>query len=297
MHPVDLVLAEEDQLRRCVLPSRRHSGRRFGEHAETRLVSGRPMEGLVPFVDGIHKEKDINWREFERTGGLMASEKREQSVVDAMIVVDRLASMAYGEAEQKSQLAQAVVGALTTIHAHQQDTVGLIAFNGFESTYLPAMSGGGHFYEISQAAALPPVPQIATTGSLAEAMEMAIEHRGPVHLVSDFSEPDIEDALAALASVNETTAFRVVAQSDVEVPNVCRLVHPREPLSGSRTRSRIDFRNKNVRKKYGERVQARTERLEGTFNNLDIPSVELRTDQNWLEQLLLFLSPEQWKVR
>jgi len=164
--------------------------------------------------------RHLDWRLLGRTDRYFIKKYRGDTNAQCHILVDASASMRYTTGEvTKLQYAQYLAASLAYLANHQQDAVGLIAFDEAVRTHVPAHSRSGHMRTIfGHMAQLEPGSETRLAKMLHEAAER-ITRRGIVIVISDmYDEP--EEIISALQHLrfkgNDVIVFHVLDKNELE---------------------------------------------------------------------------------
>jgi uncharacterized protein (DUF58 family) len=167
----------------------------------------------------------LDWKVFGKTDRLYLKRYEEETNLEAHLLVDTSASMAFASAEGTgvSKLAYARMGAaaLAYVIAQQQDAAGLVTFDDQVRSTLPARTGAGHLKQIF--GTLEKAAPSGTTGvgrALVQAGE-AVRRRGVVILFSDLMD-EPKEVLRGLRHMrqrgHDVLLFHVLAHEEVTFP-------------------------------------------------------------------------------
>jgi len=159
----------------------------------------------------------IDWRLYGRTDRLYVREYREDSNLQAYIVVDASLSMAHSDDSGvgKLQYARWLAAALAHLMLRGGDAVGLAAFTATPTLHLPPRNRPGHLHDLLLALErLRPAGDGALVGTLDRVAE-ALRRRGRIVVIGDLLEPDdggrLVEAVARLrARGDEVVLLRVL---------------------------------------------------------------------------------------
>jgi len=188
----------------------RGSSVEFAEHRE--YVPGDDMR----FLD---------WKVFGKTDRLYIKRYEEETNLDAHVVVDASASMAYDSRDHKgpSKFEYSCWGAAAIAHliTSQQDTCGLVLFDEKIRTVMPAASNKAHLMNlIRELESADPSGGTGVARGLGEAGE-AVRRRGLVVMFSDLMD-DSAEILKGIKQVrnrgHEVLLFHVLAHDEVTFP-------------------------------------------------------------------------------
>ena len=120
------------------------------------------------------------------------------------------------------------------------------------------------------------------------------KRRGMVAVISDFRVLDgWEDAIAILARKHDVIAVEIVDPLEMELPNV-GLLPVVDPGTGKVIE--VPTHKAKVRKAYAEEALARREQISATFRRHGIDHIELRTDHDWLGDVVRFVARRKHRL-
>jgi len=167
--------------------------------------------------------KYVDWKLFARTDRLYTKQFRETTNLQAQIVVDASASMAYrgSRGAAKIDCARLTAAALSSLIAGQGDAVGLVVFDDAVRALLPSRAGRGHLRRLLVA-----LSQVAPNGggSAAHALRRAadlLKTRGLLVFFSDLYDEDaaLERELRRAVRIgHEVVVFHVLTRDELEFP-------------------------------------------------------------------------------
>lgn len=174
------------------------SGVFTGSHRATLLGAGREFDRHRAYQQG-DESRHVDWRLFARTDRLYVRQFREESNLQAFLIVDDSASMAYAGADGLTKLryAQMLAAALAHLMLRGGDAVGLGRTGAGGELLLRPRNRRGHLHDLLLA-----LERIRASGSddAARAVERAstaLPRRGRVILISDLLAEDAATRLVA----------------------------------------------------------------------------------------------------
>lgn len=170
--------------------------------------------------------RHIDWKAYGKFDRYYVKRFEEETELWAYLVLDRSGSMAYaGKGLSKLSYASYLVASLAYLLIRQKDRVGLLAFGGRESLYVPPRGRASHLHDL-----LGTLDRIASEGGrgqagLLEALdriaETARRRRSLVVVVSDFLDPSpaVQRLLRRLRVQGQDVAvFHVLDPDELELP-------------------------------------------------------------------------------
>ena len=150
--------------------------------------------------------RHLDWRLFARTDRLFVREYREDSNLQAYLVVDATASMGYadGAGLPKLRYAAYLAAALAYLMLRAGDRVGLASYGAAPVLHHPPRNRPGHLHDLlATLERLEPAGDASAAGALDNVGE-ALRRKGRVVLISDLLEDD--DGAALLAALGRLRA-------------------------------------------------------------------------------------------
>ncbi len=230
----------------------------------------------------------IDWNVTARTRELYVRDQIADRDLEAWIAVDTSASMAFGTAvAEKRSIALGAAAAVGFLTVRSQNKVGAVLAGGPNSRSFPPRAGRDHLRSVLQAIATAPnVDGQGRTdlGQLARDVAGRARRRGFVCLISDFIDDPTgwRPAIGTLATRHEVLAIEIVDQRELDLPAV-GLLTVVDPATG-RTRE-VQITEK-IRQRYAEAAAAQRERIRTELLATGAQHVQLRTDDDWLAQLI-----------
>ena len=168
--------------------------------------------------------KYVDWKLLARTDRVYTKQYRETTNLNAQIMVDASASMAYRGAAGISKIdyARLLAAALAHLVSSQGDAVGLAIYAAGLKDYLPGRGGQAHLRRL-----LLTLTQMEAGGetSTAPALRRAIDllkRRGLLVIISDLydeGERFLEELRRAMRIGHEIVVFQVLSREEVEFPS------------------------------------------------------------------------------
>jgi len=257
------------------------SGTFAGIHRATLLGAGREFDRHRAYQQG-DESRHVDWRLFARTDRLFVRQFREESNLQAFLLVDDSASMAFADGAGLSKLryARMLGAALAHLMLRRGDAVGLARTRGGGELLLRPRNRRGHLHDLLLA--LERIrPDRADGGGAADAVERvasALPRRGRLILLSDMLSPDtLERTVPALARLrargDEVVVLRPLTPEEEGRAGLpaARYFDPDDP-AGEIAASPADDPG------YGARVRAWFDSLESALLGRGVEYVELGTD-------------------
>jgi uncharacterized protein (DUF58 family) len=283
--------AVERVLRRLELDvTRRLDGLLHGDHRGLR--SG---EGLEPGEARLYEPGDdvrrIDWAATARTQEPHVRPAVADHELTAWVVADLSASLDFGTARcEKRDLVVAAVSAVGFLTARAGNRVGGVLVGGGGTTVVPARAGADHLRALVHRVLTSPRSDGSGRTDLGAALHdvaRTAQRRGLVTVVSDWLAPAGWDRpLRALAGRHDVLAVEVLDPRELELPDVGVLTVV-DPETGDRLE--VQTSDARLRERYAAAAADQRERVRRTIASTGADHVVLRTDRDWLLDLVAFV--------
>jgi uncharacterized protein (DUF58 family) len=229
----------------------------------------------------------IDWNVSARTGETFVKlyeEEREQTLV---LAVDVSGSERFGTGGvEKREMAAHIAGVLAFSAVRNNDKVGLLLFSDRVERFVPPKKGRRHVLRLVRDifAHEPEDADTQITAALDHLLHV-LRRRAIVVLVSDFFDRDYERKLRALGHRHDVVAVHLRDPREVELPNV-GLLTLRDAESGRPVL--VDTGSRAAREAFAEQAAARQAEIEAALVKARVDTVEVRTDEDFVEPLVAF---------
>jgi uncharacterized protein (DUF58 family) len=204
-----------------------------------------------------------------------------------MLVVDASASGLFGSGLQfKLDVATELCAVLAFSAIRSNDKAGLILFTDQVEKYVPAKKGTRHVLRIIREL-LYHQPRGRGT-NITEALNFlnrVTRRKSVCFLVSDFMDRDYEPALRIARRRQDLIPIIMTDPRELELPNV-GFIELQDPETGERTI--VDTASRSLRERYAARMRRLTAARETMFRRMDTATIDIRTDQSYVEPLVRF---------
>lgn len=252
---------------------------------------GMEFEEVCPYQFG-DDVRLIDWNVSARYGEPFIKKFREERELTVMLVVDVSPSGLFGSDRQfKLDVATELCAVLAFSAIRSNDKVGLILFADTVELYIPAKKGTKHVLRIIREL-LYHQPQGRGT-DISEALSFLnrITRRKAVcFLVSDFLASEYEPALRIARRRHDLIPIVVTDPREMTLPNV-GLIALEDPETGEA--ALIDTTSRSLRERYANRMRAQREERETMFRRMDTSTIDIRTDQSYVEPLVRFFHQKE----
>jgi uncharacterized protein (DUF58 family) len=233
----------------------------------------------------------MDWSVTARTTSPHVRQMIADRELETWLVVDMSASLDFGTTGcEKRDLAVAAAAAIAFLNSGGGNRLGALIANGQDIIRVPALSGRMHEHTLLRAIATSPRPPLGVRGDLATAIEdlrRPERRRGMAVIISDFLGPiNWMRPLRAIASRHEVLGIEVLDPRDVELPDVGDVI-----LQDAETGVTRDFTiDAKLRNDFEKAAAAHRAEVARTLRRCDAPLLSLRTDRDWIADVVRFVS-------
>jgi uncharacterized protein (DUF58 family) len=286
-------------LRRLELDvTRRLDGLLHGDHRGLVPGHGTDLGDIRRYAAGDDVRR-IDWNVSARLREPFLRQTIADHELDAWLLIDRSPTLDFGTARcEKRELVLAAAAAVGFLTARSGNRIGAVLAGKGPDTVIPARSPRNHLLRILHETASTPRSDGAGSTDLAGAMRRLgalARRRGLVVVISDFQcQPGWEQTLRLLAERHETLVVQPVDPRELELPDVGLLV-VRDVVTGAV--HEIPTSKASVRRRFAETAKARQDQLASTFTAARVQHLVLRTDHDWLDDLVRFVLLRRARAR
>ena len=235
--------------------------------------------------------RQMDWSVTARTTHPHVRQMVADRELETWIVADLSASLDFGTAAcEKRDLVVAAAAAVTHLTSGGGNRIGAVVTTGDSMIRIPARSGRMHARSMLRKIATTPHAPNGVRGDLKagiESLRRPQRKRGLAVLVSDFLGPiDWQRSLRAISARHDLLAVEVLDPRDLELPDVGNVVL-HDPESGRTREFSID---NQLRADFAEAAQAHREQVEQSLRSCGAPVLTLRTDRDWISDVVRFVS-------
>ena len=270
--------------------TRRLDGLLQGDHQG--LVPGpgsEPGEGReYQLGDDVRR---IDWNLTARTTVTHVRETVADRELETWVVVDQSASLDFGTAMcEKRDLALAATAAVGFLTARAGNRMGALLLRPGGVTTIPPRQGRNAImallHTIATTPRASPAPDL-DLGTAIRAVGPRARRRGLVVVISDFLAPSgWERSLRTISGRHEVLAVEVLDPRELELPPVGLLTLV-DPETGRRIE--VQTAKNRVRERYAEAATGQRAEIARTLRGAGIPHLVLRTDRDWLLDIVRFV--------
>jgi uncharacterized protein (DUF58 family) len=184
----------------------------------------------------------------------------------------------------------AAAAAVAFLNSGGGNRLGAVITNGDTTRRVPALSGRMHEQELLRAVATMPKAPVGVRGDLAsaiDALRRPERRRGMAVIISDFLGPITwMKPLRAIAGRHEVLGIEIVDPRDVELPDVGEVIL-QDTESGVTREFTIDAQ---LREDFAKAAAAHRAEVARTLRRCNAPLMTLRTDRDWIADVVRFVA-------
>ncbi len=227
----------------------------------------------------------IDWNVTARFNHPFVKIYEEERELTVIILIDVSASGEFGTTKQfKKDLITELCAVLSFSAIQNNDKIGVIFFSDKIEKFIPPKKGKTHILRIIREL-IEFKPENKKT-NISEALRYVInviKKKSIVFVISDFIGKDFEDALKLANRKHDIVALQIYDQLENELPDA-GIIH----LKNAETDEllEVDSSNSFVRRKYYELSLQKEKKLNDIFAKSGVDWIKLRTDENYVHQLM-----------
>jgi uncharacterized protein (DUF58 family) len=281
-----------DVLRRLeLLITRRLDGVLQGDHRG--LVPGHGSElGETREYQPGDDVRRMDWNVTARMQTPHIRETIADRELETWVVADLSASLGFGTADcEKRDLVMAAASAVGFLTQRTGNRIGAIVLEGERVSTVPARTGRANLQALLHRVAIAAKADHPGASDLAGALRRlqgTARKRGLMTVISDFLAPEgWQQPMAGLSQRHEVLAVEIVDPRELELPDV-GLIEVFDPETGDVRE--LNTRSAKVRAAFAAEASAQRERLARDIRSAGADHLVLRTDSDWLLDLVRFVS-------
>jgi uncharacterized protein (DUF58 family) len=267
---------------------RRLDGRLQGAYRTVWHGTGIDFTDLRAYVleDDV---RHIDWNVTARLDEPFVRQYSEDRELTAWLVVDRSASMRFGQAAGKESVATELAVALSRLVSQGGNRVGAILYDNGAQRVIPPRAGRDQILRIAhELMRTPDATGPGATTDLAAMLRLAaattVRRRSLVFVMSDFiGDPGWDRPLAMLTHRHEVVVIRVVDPAELELPDL-GLILVEDAETGEQVL--VDTSDPLLRGRLSAQVGAREDELAEGMRRAGVDSHRITTDQDLLAALV-----------
>jgi len=273
------------KVRRLEIRSRHLVEDLFGGQSES-VFKGRGVEfeEVRHYVPG-DEVRDIDWNVTARMNAPFVKRFVEERELTVMLVVDITRSMRFGTAgPEKRELAAELCAVLGFAGVLHNDRVGLVLAGGQVEHFVPPARGRTHLLRLLRdVLGAEAVAGTARPGEIARFLLRTMHRRSLVFWISDFEDRFDPRELTVLSKRHDLTALVLKDPRDETLPAV-GWVEIEDLEQGGH--ALVNTSSARVREAYRRDARERRRAADAALARARCPSLELRTDRNYLPALM-----------
>ncbi len=275
----------------------RLDGLLHGDHAGLVPGHGTELGETREYAPGDDVRR-IDWNVSARLPEVHIRQTIAERELETWLLVDRSPRLDFGTAQrEKRDLVLAAAAAVGFLTSRDGNRIGALLVGRDATHTVPAKSSRKHLLQLLHQISDSPRGDGAGVTDLSEGIRRLgslARRRGLVVLVSDFRvEPGWQEAAAALARRHDVLAVEVLDPRELELPNV-GLIPMVDPATG--TVREVPTHKKSVRDAYAAAAAERRTDLAATFRSHRIDHLVLRTDEDWLDDVVRFIAARRHRL-
>ena len=247
---------------------------------------GMEFEEVCPYQIG-DDVRLIDWNVSARYGETFIKKFREERELTVMLVVDASRSGLFGSGRQfKLDVAAELCAVLALSAIRSNDKVGLLLFTDRVEKYVPAKKGTQHVLRIIRELLY---HEPAGRGTdIAEALgflNRVTVRKSVCFLVSDFLAEDYVSALRVARRRHDLIPVVITDPRELELP-AAGFIEIEDSETGEFVL--LDTSSARLRRRFAADRRAAVEERETMFRKMDTDTIDIRTDQPYVEPLVRF---------
>lgn len=232
--------------------------------------------------------RQIDWNVTAKMRHPYIKKFEETRELNVMFLVDVSASTIFGTKNNlKSEYITEITAVLSFSALSNNDKVGLMLFTDEVEKYLPPRKGSK--YALRMIRDILYFEPKHTQTDIAKAMEYIYrltKKKSIIFVISDFSDDkDYWSPFKLLAKKHDVIAIRITDKAENELPKA-GLIYFSDPETGKRIA--VNSNSKKLQREYRNLILKEEEELKEKFKRNRIDFIDLKTDQNYVKELLKF---------
>ena len=238
----------------------------------------------------------IDWNVTARNDRPYVKVLEEERELTVMLLVDASASESFGSVRQmKTEIAAELAALLSFAAIKNNDKVGLIMFTDQIEKYVPPRKGRTHILRlIREILAFEPESSGTDIQKAVEYLLNVQRRRSVVFLLSDFWDHSFKRSLRVANKKHDMIGFWLIDPKEEQLPEV-GLLRLQDPETGEEML--VDTRDKELRELFRVSVENRQTQLRDLFTSINMDSVQIRTDESYVEPVMKFFKMRERRFR
>lgn len=240
----------------------------------------------------------IDWNVTARLSEAYIRQTIAERELETWLVLDGSPRLDFGTAHcEKRDLVLAAAAAVGFLTNRDGNRIGAMLTGRGDHRIIPAKSSRRHLLHVLHEVATTPRGDgsgVTDLGSALMQLGAVAKRRGLVVIVSDFRvSPGWIDPLRVLSHRHDVLAVEIIDPIELALPNV-GLLPITDPATGET--QEIPTHKKKVREAYAAAAEERRAELESVFRSSRIDHLVLRTDHEWLDDLVRFIGVRRHRL-
>ncbi len=256
-----------------------------GEYHSAFKGRGMTFSDVREYIPG-DDIRAIDWNVTARFNHPYVKVFEEERELTVILLVDVSASGNFGTISQfKKDLITELCAVLSFSAIQNNDKIGIIFFSDQIEKFIPPKKGKTHILRIiRELIEFKPANKRTNISEALRYVSNVIKKKSIVFVISDFSDKNFEDALKYTNKKHDVVALQIFDPRETELPDVglIRLEHAETGET-----MEIDSNNREIRYKYKKMAIQKDKRLNEAFAKSGIDWIKLRTDQNYVTELMI----------
>jgi uncharacterized protein (DUF58 family) len=231
--------------------------------------------------------RTIDWNVTARYGHPFVKIFEEERELTVMLMVDASSSGEFGTFEQmKGEIAIEICALLAFSAIKNNDKVGLIIFTDKVEKFIAPRKGKSHVLRVlRELLYFKPEDKKTNIGMALEYLSRVIRRRSVVFLVSDFMSKDYDQAMRIANKRHDMVAIHMVDPRELELPDI-GYIEFEDAETGEEIL--LNTSDRQVRQLFASETSDSMTQREKLFKSMNVDSIDIRTDQSYIEPLIKF---------
>ncbi|MBI1976841.1 MAG: DUF58 domain-containing protein [Candidatus Omnitrophica bacterium] len=240
--------------------------------------------------------RTIDWNVTARFGRPFVKQFMEERELTVMLLVDVSGSEHFGSvARTKREIIAEVAAVLAFSAIVNNDKIGYIAFSDQIEKSIPPKKGRRHVLRVIREILYSQAKSRGTNIETAlRYLGQILAKRSVVFLISDFWDEGYEQIQRVAQKRHDVIAIHVLDPREREIPDV-GFIQLEDPETSERLL--IDTSDRRYREQVSRRIQSLLQQRQRLFQSTRLDTVQLRTDQPYLEPLIHFFEKRAKRFR
>lgn len=240
--------------------------------------------------------RTIDWNVTARFGKPFVKQFMEERELTVMLLVDVSGSEHFGSAARTKREIIAEVAAVLAFSAIvNNDKIGYIAFSDRIERSIPPKKGRRHVLRvIREILYSQPKGRGTNIKAALEYLGQILAKKSVVFLISDFWDQGYEQILRVAQKRHDVIAVHVLDPREREIPDV-GFIHLEDAETNEQ--ALIDTSDKRYRQEISRRIESLLQQRQRLFQSIRMDTIQLRSDQPYLEPLIHFFEKRAKRFR